>query len=167
MPFALVRYSHFLASALPVTVLVAIFVSLTLPTTFAQPSAPQHAARATVLFSANDASNDEFGTYPTDATLFPANQTSLFDLRAFSVSSRAYLDANDRERAYVAMHFEFANLWNALDAPFGFTHPLIHVYLVGEPAGSWRIPKSSVDTTPLISNPSLELDDRYRWNYMV
>ena len=111
-----------------------------------------------------DEANDEYGTYPTDVSLFPPNQQRLFDLLELQVLAA---DEEENSSTTTTYRLKLANLWNPQTAPFGWTHPLIQVYVFSEPSGSWRVPKSTEQQQPLVGNPSLLLDERYRWSHLV
>ncbi|MFO7819441.1 MAG: glucodextranase DOMON-like domain-containing protein [Halanaerobacter sp.] len=90
---------------------------------------PPALAKQEVLFEMKDARGDDYGTgtyiYPYHEQF--SNHQGLFDLNYFKV-----IETDDK---YI-FHFKFNEITNPWQAPYGFSHQLIQVYIDNSAGGS-------------------------------
>ena len=109
---------------------------------------------ANFSFEIIDPINDEEVTYPNNSLY--EGLSGLFDVTLFTVEA---------EESSLTFSLKFNNLPNPLESPFGFTFPLIHIYVHTQPPGSYRVEKEGICS--VISNSKLSLDPRYSCSFMV
>ena len=108
-------------------------------------------------FRLEDERGDEEGIYPLAPEF--EGESGLFDLLSFQVEQSSL--------GSLLFEFEFEKLTNPRNATFGFTYPLIQVYIHTNAPGSWRVQKPVGSSSSTLGNPSVALDERYVWERMV
>lgn len=143
-PQALIIRKWWLTWCLLTTILVAMGFSLVIATCLASAAGGSY-----VLFSMEDRAGDDYGggsiTYPLHEVFEPG----LFDLRRVHVW-------HDDHNIYFDISFtRVTNPWNA---PEGFFHQLIDIYIDAEPGGH---------TQPVAPGPGVQFSAEAGWEYRL
>ncbi|MFX0090773.1 MAG: glucodextranase DOMON-like domain-containing protein [Candidatus Hodarchaeota archaeon] len=111
------------------------------------------------IFSMTDPAFDERGIYPTNPEMHPnynTSETGVMDILRFRVGTA--FDENSVERVY--FEFKFRALFNPWNAPAGYSHPLMQVYVDKDNiAGS--------GATYCDQNGHFNVSSDYAWEIMV